>query len=394
MQYDPELGGLIYQAASAARRVGGISFAGGYPDPALFDVDGLAEAFAAMFRDSARVALQYGERDGQPALRELIAAFESADGARVDAGEVIVTNGGQQGIELSVRTLTRPGDTILLDSPVFPTALQVFHLAGLDGRSVRTDADGIDPEALESMARRHRPRLLYLVPSYSNPGGTLLSVERRREVLRLAVRYDFHVIADDPYSRLWFESPPPASMLAVAAGIDGARERLTQVSSLSKLVAPGLRLGWMIPPAGSRRELLFAKQASDIHSALHTQHAVTAYWKAGHLERHLPAIRLAYRERARALVAALDDVLGERVEFVRPGGGMFVWCRLPEVPDTRALFDTASAARVFFVPGVAFYPRDPDCSTMRLSFATTPAEQMRDGVERLRLALDGLAKKN
>lgn len=388
MSYDPALGGLIYQVASTARREGGISFAGGYPDPALFDVAGLADAFAAVFRDSARVALQYGERDGCLPLRERLAAFSSSPARTVSPDEVIVVNGGQQGLALAVQACLRPGDTVLVDSPAFPTALQLFHLAGLNCVTIESDADGLLPGSLAEQARRHGAKMLYLVPSYSNPGGTLLSSARRLEVLRLAVELGFDILADDPYRSLWFGAPPPPTLLALSAQVPGSRERLIEVSSLSKVVAPGLRVGWMIPPAAWRQRLLFAKQSSDIHSALHTQHALAAYWASGRLDAHLPEIRAAYAARAAALDAALATELGDRVAYAKPRGGMFVWVRVPEVADTRALLDAAQREKVFFVPGVAFYPADPDTSTVRLSFATTPAEAMAEGVRRLRRVFD------
>jgi DNA-binding transcriptional MocR family regulator len=383
MAYSPELGGLIYQVASMARREGGFSFAGGYPDPSLFDTEGLAQAFNRMFGDTFRVALQYGEREGYPPLRARLAAFSSTPAVPIAPEEVTVINGGQQGLEMAVRVLLQPGDTVLLDSPVFPTALQLFHLAGVRCVSVRADADGVDPDHLEAMAREHRPKMVYLVPSYSNPGGTLLSRERRRRVLELAVAHGFHVLEDEPYARIHFDEPPPPSLLALTAEVPGSREWLVHVSSLSKLIAPGLRVGWIIPPPAIARRFVLMKQATDIHSALPTQHALEHYWVSGRFEAHLPAIRASYRERALAMAQALRDELGERVRFVWPRGGMFIWCQMRHRIDARELLDTARREKVFFVPGVAFYPDQPDTATFRLSFATTPAQDMPEGIRRL-----------
>jgi DNA-binding transcriptional MocR family regulator len=389
MNYSPELGGIIYQVASMARREGGISFAGGYPDPDLFDTGPLADAFNQVFRESFKVALQYGDREGHMPLRARLAAFSSGLTRTVAPEEVIVANGGQQGIETAVRVLAKPGDTVLLDSPVFPTALQAFHLAHLNGVSVIKDEHGLVPESLEEMARAHAPKLLYIVPSYSNPDGSVLAAHRRRRVLELAVQYRFHVIEDDPYSRLWFDAPPPPSLLALSGEVPGAPDWLIHVSSLSKLVAPGLRVGWMIPPAGLRQMFVWTKLATDIHSVLPTQHAVENYWAAGHFDAHLPAIRTTYRERAMAMHGALERVLADRLEFARPQGGMFMWCRTRADIDTRTLIDAARRAGVYFVPGVAFYPDRPVLSTMRLSFATTPPERIIDGIERLARVIPG-----
>lgn len=383
MNYSPELGGIIYQVASMARREGGISFAGGYPDPDLFDTEGLAEAFNQVFRESFRVALQYGEREGHPPLRARLARFSSSASRTIAPDEVIVVNGGQQGIETTVRVLTRPGDVVFMDSPVFPTALQAFHLAGLRGVSVAADADGLIPDSLEALLREHRPKLLYLVPSYSNPDGTLLSIGRRRRVLELAVEHGFHVLEDDPYSHLWFDVPPPPSLLALSGEVPGARDRVIHVSSLSKLVAPGLRVGWVIPPAALRERFVWTKLATDIHSALPTQHAIENYWAAGRFDAHLPVIRATYRERALAMHGALREHLADRLEFVAPRGGMFMWCRTRATLDTRDLLEAARREQVFFVPGIAFYPTGPDLRTFRLSFATTPVPRIIEGIRRL-----------
>lgn len=383
MAYSPELGGLIYQVASMARREGGFSFAGGYPDPSLFDTEGLAQAFNRMFADSFRASLQYGEREGYPPLRARLAAFSSTPETRIAPDEVLVVNGGQQGLELAVRVLLQPGDTVLVDSPAFPTALQLFHLAGVNCVSVRADGEGADPDHLAELAVKHRPKLCYLVPSYSNPGGTLLSLERRLRILALSVEYGFHLFEDEPYARLYFDQPPPPSLLGLSARVPGSRDKLIHVSSLSKLVAPGLRVGWLIAPAAIARSFVLMKQATDIHSALPTQHALEQYWASGRLEAHLPEIRAAYRQRATAMAEALRDEIGERVGFTWPRGGMFIWCRMRRPIDARELLDSARVEKVFFVPGVAFYPNHPDVATFRLSFATTPAERIREGIERL-----------
>ena len=391
MDYSPELGGLIYQVASMARRAGGISFAGGYPDPALFDTEGLAAAFNQVFDQSFRVALQYGDREGHAPLRARLAAFSSGAGRSIAPEEVIVANGGQQGIETTVRVLTQPGDTVFMDSPVFPTALQAFHLAGLKGVSVSVakDAGGLIVESLEELLRVHQPKLIYLVPSFSNPDGSVLALERRRRVLELAVLHRFHVLEDSPYSHLWFDAPPPPTMLELSAGVPGAADWLVHVSSLSKLVAPGLRVGWMIPPENLRQRFVWTKLATDIHSALPTQHAIENYWAAGRLTAHLPLIRATYRERAMAMHRALTEHLAERLEFARPRGGMFMWCRIGAGIDARELLEAARNEGVYFVPGVAFYPGRPDLATFRLSFATMSIERIEEGIERLARVVPG-----
>ena len=383
MNYSPELGGIIYQVASLARREGGISFAGGYPDPDLFDTEALANAFNQVFRETFRIALQYGEREGHLPLRTRLAAFSSTALRTIAREEVIIMNGGQQGIQTTLRVLTQPGDLVFMDSPTFPTALQAFQMAGLRGMSVASDAEGLIPESLEGLLRQHRPKLLYLVPSFSNPAGTVLSIERRRRVLELAVQHGFHVLEDDPYSHIWFDAPPPPSVLALSGEIPGAQDRVIHVSSLSKLVAPGLRVGWAIPPAALRQQFVWTKLTTDIHSALPTQHAIENYWAAGSFDRHLPVIRATYRERGLSMYQALREHLSDRLEFDAPQGGMFMWCRTRAMADTRKLLEAARQKQVYFVPGIAFYPDDPDLRTFRLSFATSPIPQIVEGIRRL-----------
>ncbi len=388
MNYSPELGGIIYQVASMARREGGISFAGGYPAPELFDTEGLGAAFAELFADDdARAALQYGEREGYPALRARLAAFSAgpATGSSVEVGveDVIVANGGQQGIATTVQVLARPGDTVFMERPTFPTALQAFHLARVEGVGIECDDQGMIPDALEQALRRQRPKFLYTVPTFSNPAGSVLALERRLRVLELAVEHEFYVLEDDPYSHLWFDVPPPPSLLALSARVPGARERVIHVSSLSKLVSPGLRLGWMIPPRALRQEMVWHKLATDIHSALPTQYALERYWAAGRFDAHVPKIRATYRERSLAMHAALERHCADHLQFTRPAGGMFMWCRVRKGTDARELLEAARRAGVFFVPGIAFYPDRPELATFRLSFATMSPARIVEGIQRL-----------
>jgi DNA-binding transcriptional MocR family regulator len=389
LDYSPELGGIIYKVASLARKVGGISFAGGYPDPELFDADGLAAAYNAVFQDGFRASLQYGDREGYRRLRERIATLSSTPERAVTYDEVIVANGGQQGIATATAVLARPGDWVYTEAPTFPTALHVFHQAGLQGAAIACDGDGMIPEVLEAALKRQRARLVYVMPSYSNPAGALWTLERRLRVLELAVEYDFHLIEDDPYGLLWFDAPPPPTLLSLAARVPGARERLIHVSSFSKTIAPGLRTGWMIPPAKLREAFVHVKLGTDIHSALPSQYAIDRYFGAGGFDAHLPVIRATYGERAAAMGAAIRAHLGERLEYVAPKGGMFFWCRMRSGGDARALMAAAEREKVFFVPGVAFYPGNADAATFRMSFATTPVDGIVEGMRRLARVVPG-----
>ena len=369
-----------------------ISFAGGFPDSALFDVQGIREASQAALDQTPGLALQYGATEGFNPLREELAAFMASKGARdVTPEQLIVTTGSQQALDLLGKTLIGPGDKVIVEGPTFLATIQCFKLYGADLVSAPVDGDGVDVERLEALIAQHRPKFVYLIPTFGNPSGALLSLERRRRVLELAVRYNTLIVEDDPYGDLYFGDAPPPSLLALSPQVPGSRERLVHCGSLSKVLSPGLRVGWMIAPEELLAKATMCKQFSDAHTSTFAQATAAQYLKAGRMPATLAQVRQVYAGRARVMGDALRAELGAALSFVQPQGGLFVWARLTgqggAVADGAELARRAIEQGVAFVPGAPFYCADPDPATLRLSFATASESLILEGIGRLAKAL-------
>ncbi len=364
---------------------GMISFAGGFPDAALFDVEGLRAASAQALQDSADAALQYGATEGYGPLRALLAAHMQAKGAQaVEPSDLVVTTGSQQALDLVGKTLINPGDKVLVEGPTFLAAIQCFRLYGADLHTVPVDDDGVDVAALEASIARHRPKLIYLIPTFGNPSGACLSLARRRRVLALARQYQVLVLEDNPYEELYFAAPPPPSLLALShePAAQGSREWLLHCGSLSKVVAPGLRIGWIIAPPQLLAAAVMCKQFSDAHTSTFAQAAAACYLQAGRLPAALARVRNAYAQRAQALCLGLQREFGSAIAFKPPKGGMFVWARLTQ-HLAQDLARAALAEKVAFVPAEPFYARAANRHSLRLSFATTDLDAIEQGVQGL-----------
>lgn len=376
-----------------AQRPGMISLAGGLPSAALFDVEGLLAAARALFATAPRVALQYGPTEGQAALREQLSALLRARGIDAAPERILVTTGSQQGLDLVARALLDPGDRVAIERPSYLAALQAFSLAGARFVTVPGDAEGMRVDLLEeAMAGGPPPKLVYLVANFANPTGATLSRARRLELLRFAVRHGVFVLEDDPYGELRFRGEPVPPLLALAREVPGAADWCGYLSTLSKIVAPGLRIGWTVLPAPLHEAAARAKQAVDLHTSSFVQELAAVYLAGGRLEAHRASVRAAYREQCETLCAALAGTFGASLEINCPAGGMFLWGRFVEPIDTQALLGFARQAGVIFVPGAAFYADAPDRGTLRLSFVTVPPPQLREGVERLAAALAALGR--
>ncbi|WP_205697107.1 PLP-dependent aminotransferase family protein [Conexibacter sp. SYSU D00693] len=363
------------------RRPDVVSFAGGLPAPETFDCDGLREAFAAALEH--RATLQYGTTEGDPELRALLAARTTARGVPCHPDDVLVTAGSQQGLTLLATVLLEPGDAVLVEDPAYLAALQAFGLAGARLVPVATDDDGADPDAVLAAAEATGAKALYLVPTFQNPTGRTLPLERRAALLQAAERAGLWVLEDDPYGELRLDGEPVPAI----ASLPGADERVVLLGSLSKVLAPGLRIGWLRAPAGLRAALAVAKQAADLHTATVTQAAATQWLLANDLDAHLERVRTVYRERRDALLAGLPGALPAGSTWTRPAGGMFCWVRLPDGADAQALLPAALEHGVAFVPGVPFHAGEPDARTMRLSYSEPDPGRIAVGLERLARAL-------
>ena len=368
-----------------------ISFAGGFPDSAMFDVQGITEAVNKALIDEPGAALQYGATEGYQPLREQLAAFMQSKGAQVAADQLIVTTGSQQALDLLGKCLVDPDSKAIVEGPTFLATIQCFRLYGAELISAPIDGEGVQVDQLERLITEHKPKFVYLIPTFGNPSGAMLSLERRKRVLELAVKYQTLIIEDDPYGDLYFDAPPPPSLLALSAQVPGSRDWLVHCGSLSKVLSPGLRVGWMVAPPELLAKATMCKQFSDAHTSTFAQATAAQYLAGGHMPGTLARVREVYGARAKTMGDALRNDLGAEIDFVQPQGGLFVWARLTgaggKIKDGNEFAKRAIAEGVAFVPGAPFYCANPDLSTLRLSFATADEGKIREGIGRLAKAL-------
>ena len=375
-----------------------ISFAGGFPDPALFDVDGIREASQAVLANSPGPVLQYGATEGYGPLREGISAFMAAKGgvgsaanAKVAPEGLIVTTGSQQALDLIGKTLISPGDVVIVEAPTFLATIQCFRLYGAHIIGAPIDADGVDVDKLEQLIEQHKPKLVYLIPTFGNPSGATLSLERRLRILQIAARTGTVVVEDDPYGELYFDQAPPPSLLALSSQVPGSRDWLAHCGSFSKILSPGLRVGWLIAPPELLARATMCKQFSDAHTSNLSQAICAHYLTLNRLDATLDAVRPVYAARARVMAESLRREMGDAIEFNQPQGGLFFWARLTGAggrhADAAAFAQKAIERLVAFVPGNPFFAHDPDKASLRLSFATVGEAKIVEGVARLGQAL-------
>ena len=369
-------------------RPGIISFAGGFPDAAMFDVEGIREAVGQALALEPGGALQYGATEGYNPLREQLAALMQSKGcAKVVPDGLIVTTGSQQALDLVGKTLINPGDKVIVEAPTFLATIQCFRLYGAQVIGAPIDHRGVQVDQLELLMKEHQPKLVYLIPTFGNPSGATLSLERRRRILELAVSTRTVVVEDDPYGDLYFGTAPPPSMLALSDSVPGSRDWLVHCGSLSKVLSPGLRVGWMIAPEQMLARATMCKQFSDAHTSTFAQATAAHYLLAGRMPDTLTHVRQVYAERAQVMGDCLKQQLGDAIAFTQPGGGLFFWARLTghqgKLADAGELARRAIDKGVAFVPGSPFFPHDPDPASLRLSFATAGVEKIREGIARL-----------
>ena len=374
-------------------RPGIISFAGGFPDSAMFDVEGIREASSLALSEEPGAALQYGATEGYGPLREQLAQFMGQKGVSgLSPEQLIVTTGSQQALDLIGKTMISPGDKVIVEGPTFLATIQCFRLYGAELISAPVDGNGVETEALEKLIAQHQPKFVYVIPTFGNPTGALLNLERRKKLLELAVKYQTLMVEDDPYGDLYFQDAPPPSLLALSAQVPGSRDWLVHCGSLSKVLSPGLRVGWMIAPSELLSRAVMCKQFSDAHTSTFAQATAAQYLKAGRMPATLDKVRQVYAVRAQTMCDALRKDLGNAISFVQPLGGLFVWASLTgaggKVKDGNAFAKMAIDKGVAFVPGTPFFSQNPDHSTLRFSFATVGEDKILEGVDRLKQAMD------
>jgi 2-aminoadipate transaminase len=357
-----------------------LSFAGGLPAPEAFPAEALSRAHQETLARDAGSALQYGPTEGHSPLRAWIAERMTSRGLPARKEEVLITTGSQQGIDLVAKSLLDPGDLVAVEAPSYLAALQTFSTYEAQFAVVGSDDDGMRVDELEQLFKTTPVKLVYVVPTFQNPRGTTLSLERRTQLARLSREYGVTVLEDDPYAELRYLGSP----LPPIGGLD-ARAPIIHLGSFSKTLAPGLRLGYAVADEKTIRQLTIAKQAADLHTGQLSQMAVARLLHSPYFgyDEHLKMLRGLYGERRDAMLAALERLLPRGSTFTRPDGGLFVWAQLPEEIDAEALLQEAMRERVAFVPGAPFYPRDPRRSTLRLNFSNRPPALIAEGMARL-----------
>jgi 2-aminoadipate transaminase len=371
-----------------------ISFAGGLPAAELFPVQEVEVACARVLQERGRAALQYSPTEGYEPLREMIARNLQRYGIPASAENVLITSASQQALDLIGKLLINPGDRVLVEAPTYLGALQAFSLYGAEYLSVPNDQDGLRTELLEKPLRS-APKFLYVLPNFQNPGGTTLSEGRRHELVLLAERYGVPIVEDDPYGQLRFEGEHLAPLVAVD------RENLRRdngysignviyLSTFSKTLAPGLRLGWMVAPPEVIGRLVQLKQGTDLHTSTFTQMVAYEIAKDGFLDEHVKRMRPVYRARRDAMLAALDEFFPRECQWTRPQGGLFLWVTLPDGSDADKLLEQALQENVAFVPGGCFFANDGKAGKrhLRLNFSNEQPERIREGIRRLGVAVE------
>ncbi|MBO9652400.1 MAG: PLP-dependent aminotransferase family protein [Variovorax sp.] len=364
---------VIREILKVTERPGIISLAGGLPSPKTFPISAFAEACANVLHKDGQAALQYAASEGYGPLREAVSQMLPW---KVDPAQVLITTGSQQGLDLIAKVLLDPGSRVLVETPTYLGALQAFSPMEPEPVSVASDNEGVVVD--DMVAKSKDARFIYLLPNFQNPTGRTMTEERRAAVSAAAAEAGLPIIEDNPYGELWFDEAPPLPLTARNP------EGCIYLGSFSKVLAPGLRLGFLVAPKAIFPKLLQAKQAADLHTPSFNQRMVSEVMKEGFLGKHVPTIRALYKRQRDVMLAALTrEMNGLQVEFNKPNGGMFLWMRLPAGVDAVALLPKAVERGVAFVPGLPFYAGEGDSRTLRLSFVTASDEEINTAIAAL-----------
>ena len=368
-----------------------ISFAGGMPAPEIFPIDEFAEASARVLRDHGQEALQYGTTDGYLPLREMIARHTNKYGIKVTADNIMITNGSQQALDLIGKIFINPGDRILVETPTYLGALQAWATYNAQFTTVPSDENGIQVDNLEK-ALRAGPKFMYVLPNFQNPTGVTIPLERRKRLVELADKYGVPIIEDDPYGQLRFEGEhiPAVEVLDDRMRNDNGccySGNVIYLSTFSKILAPGIRIAWVVATPEIIQKLVMAKQGADLHSPTFNQILTYEVARHGFITEHVKTIIRVYRERRDIMLEELEKNMPPNTRWTHPQGGLFLWVTLPEEVNTTDLLTKAVDKKVAFVPGSSFHPLGGGENTMRLNFSNAKPDMIRLGVQRLAQAI-------
>lgn len=381
----------IRELLKVAERPEIISFAGGMPAPELFPKEEILEACRKVLMENSAIALQYGASDGYLPLREMIARHTARYGIQVSVDNILITSGSQQALDLLGKVFINRGDRILCETPTYLGALQAWNSYGADYISnVPSDDDGIQTDKL-SEAMRHGPKFMYILPNFQNPSGATIPLDRRLQLIETADHFGVPIIEDDPYGQLRFEGEHIPSIVYLDSKMQaqngGYTGNVIYLSTFSKILAPGLRLAWVIAPKEVISKMIMAKQGADLHTATFNQVVTYEVARHGFIDQHIKTIVNVYRERRDVMLEALEKHMPDGVHWKHPKGGLFLWATLPEYINTTELFKIALEKNVAFVPGESFFANGGGQNTMRLNFSMMPPEKIIEGIARLGLVI-------
>lgn len=363
-----------------------ISFAGGMPAPELFPTERFRDAMCRVMEERGQAALQYGMTEGWSELRGMIGRHVSRYGIQAQAEDVLITTGSQQALDLIGKLMLDPGDPVVVGAPTYLGALQAFSAYQASYLNVPVDDDGFQTDELESLLQRG-PKFVYVLPNFQNPSGVTLSLARRIELVKLCRKAGVLVVEDDPYGQLRYEGehlPPLVALDAELARADGRAGNVIYMSTFSKTLAPGLRLGWVIAPAEILGKLAQLKQGADLHTSTLTQILAYEVAAGGFLDEHIQRLRDVYRERRDTMFAALEANFPSDVTWSKPSGGLFLWLHFPEGMDSEKLMAEALKHQVAFVPGTSFFAQPEEgLRYARMNFSNAKPDQITEGVRRL-----------
>lgn len=376
----------IRELLKHSKMPGVISLAGGIPSSELFDTEGLGIATQKVVAENFNDAFQYGLTEGNVELRQQLVGLCQQRGITTNPEQLLITSGSQQALDLLMRALVNPGDVFVVERPTYLATLQILSLNEADVKSVGSDEHGMIVDELAELLKTTRIKGVYLVPTFGNPSGTTLSASRREQLVKLAEEHHFVIVEDDPYGAISFTDAHEKTLLQVATE-RGSEENVVYTSTFSKILAPGLRVGWIVLPEWMKQKVAIIKQATDLHANSFTQSLVSAYLTLDRLDPQIELIREAYKQKCLKLSSLLQQELGEHITFNQPQGGMFLWAKFRYEFDTTRWLQQTLEKGVVYVPGEFFFSDNADKRTLRFSYATATEEQLYDAVQRLKAAL-------
>lgn len=373
----------IRELLKVAKQPGVISFAGGFPDPTLFPVNEVKEVTELVLKNYGFDALQYGVTEGLRELREILVKRMKSEGVELGIDNLIITTASQQGLDLVAKIFINPQDTVIVESPSYLGAIQAFSAFEANYVDIRINKDGMDTDILEEtlkdliFKKRIKPKFIYTVPNFHNPAGVTLSLERRKKLIEISEKYQIPIIEDDPYGEIRFEGEPLPPLISLD------RSHVITLRTFSKILSPGLRLGWIVGDPEAIRKIVIAKQAADLCSPSLTQYIVYEFLKKGYLEPYIEKVKIEYKKKRDLMIESISKYFPEEVKYTKPNGGLFLWVTCPKSINTEELFFEAIEEKVAYVIGASFYAHRNIHNCMRLNFSLPTHEQIEEGIKRL-----------